>query len=279
MKPPSRFDASFSDAVRLFVTRHVDLSRTLVRLREETGDDPPGLASPQELLRDLIHQFGEVERPTKVSVARFAVRCSSPLDVAGDTYRSAFHAVVDIAKRLIWARHNDFLAPLAISVADLRSSKEGAMNWNELRESILHQSEVSRIARRLKFASERVDEELGPPENEPGPSERETDRWLDRLSLLGRSKPNKGAKAMWRRLSLISHQKRRTKFSYGESFGRVNLSGEWNGADHRARKRLKSTQIHEKPILDEGGGHHILRCRLPMWFLKQLERDHPLVGT
>ena len=77
MKPPSGFDASFSDAVRLFVTRHVDLSRTLVRLREETGDDPPGLASPQELLRDLIHQFGEVERPTKVSVARFAV--SSPL--------------------------------------------------------------------------------------------------------------------------------------------------------------------------------------------------------
>lgn len=279
MKPPSGFDASFSDAVRLFVRRHVDLSRTLVRLREETGDDPPSLASPQELLRDLIHQFAEVKQPTKVSVARFAARCSSPLEVAGDTYRSPFHAVVDVAKRVAWARHNDPLAPLAILVADLRASRTGEVKWNELRESILHQAEVWRIARLLKFSSEAIDEQLGLAEGVPGPSEGEADRWLQRMSKLGSRKADVGAKAMWRRLSQLSHEKVRRTFTYDESFGRPKPACGWNGADHKARRKLKETLFKGEPILDkEGRAQHILRLRLPMWFLKQLERDFPLTA-
>jgi hypothetical protein len=281
METPSSDNASFSDEVRLFVKRHADLSRTLVRLCEESGDDPPGTASLQELLSDLNRQVAEVRRPRKVSVTRLAVECSSPLDVAGDTYRSAFHALVDIAKRVILARYDDVLAPLAILVADLRpESRFGKFKWNEVRESIVQQAEVHRIARHLKVATEAIDAELALPEDEPRPTEREVDRWLDRLSRLGRRRPDEGAKAMWRRLSLVSYEKSRKTFSYDDSFGCMKPDGGWNGADHRARNKLKNTRFQGKPILDEGGrGQHILRWRLPRWFLEQMNRDWPLRGT
>ena len=85
---------------------------------------------------------------------------------------------------------------------------------------------------------------------------------------------------MWRRLSLVSYEKSRKTFSYDDSFGCMKPDGGWNGADHRARNKLKNTRFQGKPILDEGGrGQHILRWRLPRWFLEQMNRDWPLRGT
>ncbi len=273
-------DGGFSDAVRLFVERHAAIGLTLVRMRRESSDDPPGDSSLNDLLKDLEIQLADAKRPRRAEVARFARSCSPPLDVAGDTYRSAFHAVVDIAKRVLLAHYNDDLAPLTFRLADVSpKSRTDGRTWSEVRESIVHQAEVHRINRHLNIAAGRAKEALRYG-CEPKPSDQGKDLWLSRLALLGRRKPNEGAKAMWRRLSATSYRKGRAIFSYDGSFGLSKPPGGWNGAQHDARKKLQTTLIKKRPILDyREDGQHVLNWRLPRWFLAELDRDYPQRST
>lgn len=279
MKKAPAGNGSFADAVRKFVARYVAISVTLAQMREETGDDPPGNSSTQELLNDLQAQLAVAKSPRRVNVSRFAMGFSPMMDVAGETYRSAFDAVIDIAERVLAARYNDVLAPMVIDPDDLnpKTGPDGPI-WNRVRESIVHQAEVRRINRRLTFAAERIEEALadGPPE--PQPNEQAADLWWSRLALLGRGKPNAGPKAMWRRLSAISHSKGKTTFSYGESFATSKPVEGWSGAQRAARRRLKRTLIDGKPIMGGGRGRHVLNWRLPKWFVAQLDRDYPEGG-
>jgi len=279
MGKPTVGNRAFTGAVRLFVERHVALGQTLVQLRRESGDEPPGASSLKDLLRDLKEQLADAKRPKRVEVVRLARSCSTPIDVGGETYRSPFHAVADIAKRVLLARYNDDLAPLAILVGDLHpKSGPGGPDWNEVRESIVHQADVGRIHRHLTRAAERIDDVLAGETPEPAQAERETNLWWARLSLLGRGSPSVGGKAMWRRLSTISHEKSKTTFSYDESFATSKPVAGWSGAHRAARKRLKKTLIDGKPILGGGRGRHILNWRLPKWFVAQLDCDYPVGG-